>query len=101
MHELGPRLARYLLCFLDRCGAQTIPITQEALSEQLGVRRSSIALAGGMLRRAGLLAIRRGRLQILDRPGLERAACECYVATRQLRAQSAETMRPTIRMREN
>ena len=93
MHELRPRLARYLLCFIDRCGAQTIPITQESLSEQLGVRRSSIALAAGMLRGAGLLAIRRGRLQILDRAGLERASCECYVAIRQLKAQTAETMR--------
>jgi CRP-like cAMP-binding protein len=86
LHELGPRLARYLLCMIDRCGAQTIPITQEALSEELGVRRSSIALAAAMFRRANLLAVRRSRVQILDRPGLERVACECYPAIRKLRA---------------
>jgi CRP-like cAMP-binding protein len=86
LHELAPRLARYLLCLLDRCGAQTIPITQEALSDELGVRRSSIALAAGMLRRSGVLAIRRSRVQILDRQALERSACECYGAIRKLRA---------------
>ena len=85
VHQLEQRLARYLLTIFDRCGDATIPITQEALSLELGVRRSSIALASGSLRSKGLLAFRRRRIQVLDRSGLERAACECYLAIRKLR----------------
>ena len=44
----------------------------------LGVRRASITMAAGMLQQAGLIRYRRGNILIVDRPGLEDAACECY-----------------------
>ena len=98
LHQLEQRLARYLLTILDRCGNATIPITQEALALELGVRRSSIALASGALRSKGLLAFRRCRIQVLDRVGLEQAACECYPIIRTLRAGARVATEQSLRL---
>ncbi len=78
LHPVEERCARWLLMTHDRVGSGTFPLTQEVLGQMLGVRRPSVTVAAGMLQRAGLISYRRGVVTILDRPGLEAAACECY-----------------------
>jgi CRP-like cAMP-binding protein len=80
LHEISPRLARWLLMCQDRAGREILPVTHELLAQMLGTGRPSISLAAGMLDRAGVIANLRGRMKILDRRSLERAACECYSA---------------------
>lgn len=77
-HEIGPRLARWLLMSHDRAGADTFRITHEFLAYMLGVRRVGITSAATKLQRAGLVEYRRGVLTVLDRGRLEAAACPCY-----------------------
>jgi len=77
-HPIGPRLARWLLMTQDRARSATFRITQEFLAYMLGVRRVGITVAAGSLQRAGLIEYRRGALTVLDRAGLEGAACTCY-----------------------
>jgi CRP-like cAMP-binding protein len=79
-HRLGPRLARWLLMTHDRAPTDTFPVTQEFLAYMLGVRREGITGAASALQRAGLIEYRRGKLTVLDRSGLEQAACGCYAA---------------------
>src|SRR5262249_11469372 len=76
-------IARWLLHARDRYDSDSIPITQEFLSEMLGVRRPTVTLAAGMLHGAGLIRYRRGVIEILDRDRLEAASCECYAVVRQ------------------
>jgi CRP-like cAMP-binding protein len=78
LHSIEERCARWLLMTQDRVGGDTFVVTQQSLAEVMGVRRATVnhVLAG--LRRAGLLAYVRGRMQILDRPGLEAISCLCY-----------------------
>lgn len=78
MHGLEARCARWLLTTQDRVGADRFVLTQESLATMLGVRRPSTSLAAGALRGAGLIRYSRGRVTILDRLGLEAAACSCY-----------------------
>lgn len=82
-HLIGPRLARWLLLRHDRSQADHFGITQEVLAQLLGVRRVGITTAAGSLQRQGLIKYHRGQLQVLDRAGLEAAACTCYAADRQ------------------
>ena len=77
-HEIGPRLARWLLMSQDRAHCESFHMTQEFLAYMLGVRRVGVTIAAGVLQRAGLIEYTRGALTVLDRPGLERAACSCY-----------------------
>jgi CRP-like cAMP-binding protein len=77
-HSISQRLCRWLLTSQDRAQSREIESTQELLSEMLGVNRGSASQAASALQRAGLISYRRGRITILDRPGLEAAACECY-----------------------
>ena len=79
-HQIGPRLARWLLMSQDRSRASTFEVTQEFLAYMLGVRRVGITTAAGGLQRSGLIAYSRGKLTVLDRKGLEKAACGCYAA---------------------
>src|ERR1700722_11473566 len=76
--ESGERLARWLLMSADRIESNALPLTQELLAQMLGTRRASVTVSAGILQRAGLIAHTRGDVRIVDRPGLEKAACECY-----------------------
>ncbi len=82
-HMIGPRLARWLLMSQDRAHADTFFVTHEFLAYMLGVRRVGITQAAGGLQTAGLIRYHRGEMQVLDRAGLEAAACSCYGADRE------------------
>jgi CRP-like cAMP-binding protein len=79
-HQIGPRLARWLLMSQDRAASDTFHVTHEFLSYMLGVRRVSITLAAGALQDAGLVEYHRGDFKVLNRSGLEAASCGCYAA---------------------
>lgn len=79
-HTIEQRLCRWLLVARDRVKSDTLYLTQETLSHMLGANRTNVTAAAGSLKSAGLIAYRRGSIQILDRKELERAACECYRA---------------------
>lgn len=78
LHEVDARLARWLLMCHDRLGFDSVPLTQEFLSQMLGIRRASVTVAAGILQKAGLIRSARGEVTILNRKGLEELACECY-----------------------
>jgi len=79
LHGIEARCARWLLMTHDRVGeAERFPLTQEYLAIMLGVRRGGVSLAAGTLRDAGLIRYSRGAIRVVDRAGLETAACECY-----------------------
>lgn len=78
LHPLQERCAYLLLLMQDRVGVDQLPLTHEALSQMVGVRRDQIGEIVNTLERAGLVQHQRGRIVILDRSGLESAACECY-----------------------
>lgn len=78
LHEVEPRLARWLLTLADRVESDQVQVTQEYIAEMLGARRSTVTLAAGALQQRGLISYSRGKVRILDRPGTMQAACECY-----------------------
>jgi CRP-like cAMP-binding protein len=78
-HDAKARLARWLLMTADRVSTGEFAVTQEFLAHMLGLRRVGVTEAAGLLRRKRLIGYSRGRLQILDRKGLERASCTCYL----------------------
>jgi CRP-like cAMP-binding protein len=80
LHPVDARFCRWLLQSADRAESNTLPLTQELLSEMLGVRRTSVTDVAGRLQREGLIAFSRGVIHILDRPALEAMTCECYRA---------------------
>lgn len=79
-HDLGQRLARWLLAAHDRSGVPKLSLTQDLIAVMLGVRRSTVSVGAGQLQMAGIIRYQHGRITILDRIGLENAACECYQA---------------------
>jgi CRP-like cAMP-binding protein len=81
-HLIGPRLARWLLMTQDRSRSNTFHVTHQFLSYMLGVRRVGITAAAGAMQDHGLISYTRGTLTVLDRRGLEAAACSCYAADR-------------------
>jgi CRP-like cAMP-binding protein len=80
LHRTEERCARWLLATHDRAGGKMVHLTQESLAEMLGVQRTTVTAVTGVLQARGLIRTHRGRVEVLDRPGLERAACECYRA---------------------
>ena len=85
-HHIAQRMARWLLMSQDRAHQDQFHITHEFLACMLGVRRVGVTLAAGELARAGLISYHRGQLTVLDRPGLEQLACNCYSGDRALYA---------------
>jgi len=81
-HHSDARCARWLLMTNDQAGRDDFPVTQEFLAQMLGVSRPSVALSTAALQRAGLVAYHRGNMRVIDRRGLELAACECYAVVR-------------------
>jgi CRP-like cAMP-binding protein len=77
-HSVEQQLCRALLLTLDRLSTNSVVMTQELIANMLGVRREGVTEAAGNLQRAGLISYRRGHIEVLDRPGLEKAVCECY-----------------------
>ena len=77
-HHLNERLARWMLMVHDRVDGDTLKLTQEFIGQMLGVRRAGVTVAVGLLEEAGILRGSRGKITVLDRDKLERAACECY-----------------------
>ena len=77
-HSIDQQLCRWLLLSLDRLASSELAMTQELIANMLGVRREGVTDAAGKLQDAGLIHYRRGRITVLDRPGLEARACECY-----------------------
>ncbi|HEY0052121.1 MAG TPA: helix-turn-helix domain-containing protein, partial [Caulobacteraceae bacterium] len=78
LHHLPARLAKWLLRCHDRAETDVLNLTQEFLSEMLGAHRTTVTQVAQGLQDAGLIRYQRGRILVLDRAGLEAAACECY-----------------------
>ena len=84
LHSVEARFCRWLLSCRDRIDVDTISLTQEFLADMLGVQRTTVTAVAGALQAKGLIRYRRGVVDILDRPGLEAMACECYGAVRRV-----------------
>ena len=78
LHHAGQRFAKWLLRCHDRVEGDTLNLTQEYLASMLGSQRTTVNEAAQGLQKAGAIAYSRGRISVLDRSALERAACECY-----------------------
>ena len=84
LHEIGQRLARWLLMAQDRVDAGTLGITHDFLATMLGTDRPSVSLAAGALQKNNVIRYSRGKVEILNRKRLETFACECYGVIQQL-----------------
>lgn len=82
LHVIEERCARWLLMTHDRVGRDKFDLTQVFLAQMLGVRRPGVTVAMGMLEKQGLIGHSRASVSIVDRQGLEAAACECYRSIR-------------------
>jgi CRP-like cAMP-binding protein len=83
-HRIEERCARWLLTTHDRMHGQDFHLSHEFLAMMLGVRRQSVSVVAGTLRTAGFIRYGHGRVTVLDRKGLEAAACDCYPVIREL-----------------
>jgi CRP-like cAMP-binding protein len=78
VHDVRKRAARWMLTTHDRTAKDRLPLTQEVLAEMLGVRRNAVSVVAREFQSSGLIEYSRGRVTVVDRPGLEATACECY-----------------------
>ena len=83
LHTTEQRICRWLLMMLDRADGTELPYTHEFLANMLGANRKSVTLAAQSMQETGLINYRRGKIQVLNRPGLEKASCECYAIVRE------------------
>jgi CRP-like cAMP-binding protein len=81
-HSVDQQLCRWLLLSLDRLPSDDLVMTQELISNMLGVRREGVTEAASKLQKAGIIRYARGHITVLDRPGLERITCECYAVVK-------------------
>jgi CRP-like cAMP-binding protein len=81
-HSLDQQLCRWLLLSLDRLPGNELVMTQELIANMLGVRREGVTEGALKLQNLGLIRYSRGRISVLDRPGLERRSCECYAVVK-------------------
>jgi len=81
-HTLDQQLCRWLLLSLDRLSGNELVMTQELIANMLGVRREGVTESALRLQRRGLIAYARGHITVLDRPGVEAGACECYAVVK-------------------
>ena len=81
-HSLDQQLCRWLLLSLDRLRGNELVMTQELIANMLGVRREGVTEGALKLQRAGLISYARGRITVMDRPGLELRTCECYAVVK-------------------
>jgi CRP-like cAMP-binding protein len=81
-HSLDQQLCRWLLLSLDRLAGDELIMTQELIANMLGVRREGVTEGALKLQKAGLIRYARGRITVLDRAGLERRSCECYLVVK-------------------
>jgi CRP-like cAMP-binding protein len=82
LHSVEQRMARWLLQMHDRLDDYALPITQDALSQMLGVRRTTVTLVAQKLQHDGVIRYRRGRIELANRSTLQTLACECYQTCR-------------------
>ena len=81
-HSLDQQLCRWLLLSMDRLSGSHLVMTQELIANMLGVRREGVTEAAGRLQKAGLIRYTRGKIEIIDRTGLEERTCECYAVVK-------------------
>jgi CRP-like cAMP-binding protein len=81
-HSLDQQLCRWLLLSLDRLQGNELVMTQELIANMLGVRREGVTEGALKLQKAGLIRYTRGRIEVLDREGLELRSCECYAVVK-------------------
>ena len=85
-HMVEARLARWLLMTSDRVRSDEFLLTQDFLSHMLGVRRVGVTKAASALQQRNLIEYSRGKINILDHPGLEQASCACYQVVKDITA---------------
>ena len=81
-HTLDQQLCRWLLLSMDRLEGDQLVMTQELIANMLGVRREGVTKGATDLQNHGLISYNRGRITVLDRPGLEKRVCECYAVVK-------------------
>lgn len=81
-HSIDQQLCRWLLLSHDRLPGNELVMTQELIADMLGVRREGVSESAGNLQRDGLILYNRGRITIINRPGLEARVCECYLVVK-------------------
>jgi CRP-like cAMP-binding protein len=81
-HSIDQQLCRWLLLSLDRLEGDQLVMTQELISNMLGVRREGVTDAALKLQNAGVIRYTRGKITVIDRPGLEKLSCECYAVVK-------------------
>ena len=81
-HSLDQQLCRWLLLSIDRLAGAELIMTQDLIANMLGVRREGVTAAASRLQEAGLIRYSRGKITVLDRPGLEKRVCECYMVVK-------------------
>ena len=81
-HSIEQQFCRWLLLSLDRLPSDSVSMTQELIANMLGVRREGVTAAAGSMQKLGLIKYSRGRIDVIDRAGIEKAVCECYAVVK-------------------